>query len=257
MTHPTDSISEADLHAYVDDQLTPARRIAVEEFLSQRPKLAAQVMADLRSRDELRLAMSEKPAYARLSTQDAARRLGGAMVWGGYLRQIRRAAAVILLIGVGWFAHVEFLAMSNGNGRTASAMPAYVNEAARAHRTALLRASMQSQPLQPNYDPAEIRAATSIKLPDLPEDWQVLDVQVFPSSSGPAVEMAVEAKDLGTLSLFAVRPGDFDVMPARVTSSEEVTTAYWQIGDVAYALVGGAEAEALNEAAVKLASRLY
>ena len=259
MKHPGDPISEADLHAYVDGQLSPRRRIAVEAHLARNPDLAAQLMADLRGNDELRLAMSDMPAMASLATQHAARRLEKGLARDVSVLKLRRVAAAIILIAAGWFAHVEFLAIGNWTTATttASAMPAYVDDAARAHRTALLRASMQSQPLQPNYDASEIRAVTSISVPELPENWKILDVQIFPSSAGPALEMAIEAENLGTLSLFAVRPGGFDVMPATITSSKDTTAVYWQIGDVAYTLIGASDENALNEAAMKLASPLY
>jgi anti-sigma factor RsiW len=51
----SDPITEGDLLAYVDDQLDPARRIDVEEHLARDPESAAQVMADLKARDTLRL----------------------------------------------------------------------------------------------------------------------------------------------------------------------------------------------------------
>ncbi len=50
MSQPNEPISQYDLHAYVDDQLDAARRIAVEDYLARHPKRAAEVMADLRSR---------------------------------------------------------------------------------------------------------------------------------------------------------------------------------------------------------------
>ncbi len=255
--HPTDPIGEDDLHAYIDDQLTPERRIAVEDHLAQRPELAARLMADLRSRDELRLAMAEAVPLARPETQEAARRLERGLSRDVYFARARRIAAVAVLLAAGWFAHVEFLSMGSWSGATASAMPAYVGEAARAHRTALLRASMHSQAMQTDYDRKEIQAATAISMPVLPEDWHVRDVQIFPSSGGPAVEVALDTDALGTLSLFAVRPGRFDVKPATVTSSRDVTAVYWQIGDAAYTLVGTADGAALNTAAARLASSLY
>jgi anti-sigma factor RsiW len=257
MTHPSDSISDADLHAYIDDQLTPARRIAVEEYLSRHPQLAARIMADLRTQDELRMAMGAPFPVASIETQEAARRLEAALTRDFHFARLRRMAAVAALIAVGWFAHVEFTSVGSWGGMQASAMPAYVDEAARAHRTSLLRASMLSQTSQPTYDRDEIRNMTSIAVPDLPGSWQVLDVQIFPSAAGPALEMAIKAESLGTLSLFAVRPGGFEVMPATITTQNDVTTVYWQIGDVAYALVGVAEGKALAEAAAQLASTLY
>jgi anti-sigma factor RsiW len=257
MIHPND-VSDADLDAYIDDQLTPARRIVVEDHLARHPDLAARMMADLRGRDELRLAMAADtaPPLVTIATQDAARRLESGLRRGLYFAKFRRAAAIAVLIGVGWVAHVEFKSMEGWTPTSASAMPAYVSEAARAHRTVLLRASMHSQTVQPNYDRDEIRSATAIGMPDLPEGWKVLDVQIFPSSNGPAVEMAVQVEELGTLSLFAVHPGQFDVLPATVTSGGEVTAAYWQTGEVAYALVGAVDSKALNAAAAKLAATL-
>jgi anti-sigma factor RsiW len=51
----SDPITGADLLAYVDDQLDPAKRIEVEEHLARAPDAAAQIMADLKDRDSLRL----------------------------------------------------------------------------------------------------------------------------------------------------------------------------------------------------------
>ncbi|RWC52435.1 MAG: anti-sigma factor, partial [Mesorhizobium sp.] len=51
-----DPVTDADLDAYVDDQMEVARRIEVEAFLSTQPEVAARVMSDLRTRDELRVA---------------------------------------------------------------------------------------------------------------------------------------------------------------------------------------------------------
>jgi anti-sigma factor RsiW len=258
MTDPIGTISETDLHAYVDEQLSPARRIAVEGYLAQHPDLAARVMADLCGRDELRLVMSgQVAAPGQLALHDAARRLDKALVRDAYFFKLRRVAAAFALVTLGWLAHVEFTTMGSWTTTTATAMPAYVKEAERAHRTAMLRASMHSQASQPNFNRDEIIAATAVKMPELPQEWQVLDVQIFPSSAGPAVEMAIKADGLGTLSLFAVRPGRFSVLPATVTANGEVTAVYWQIGEAAYALVGSADPKALSEAASKLAATLY
>lgn len=257
MRQPIDPIGEADLAAYVDDQLSPARRIEVEDHLSRHPKIAARLMADLRSRDTLRLAFADQSVVKRLETHDAARRLSRGLARDVLMLKLRRVAAVTILLTLGWMAHMEFISMGSMSGATASVRPSYVDDAARAHRTALLRAGMQSQPNQTALDRKEIQAATAITVPDLPEGWDVLDVQIFPSSAGPSLEMAIRADGLGTLSLFAVRPGQFNVMPAKLASTDDVTAVYWQTGDVAYALVGAAEGPALNRAAAKLAKTLH
>ena len=75
MTGMIDPVTEADFDAYVDDQLDVARRIEIEAYLSTRPAVAARVMSDLRTRDELRLALAGPKGMTRQGTSDAARRL--------------------------------------------------------------------------------------------------------------------------------------------------------------------------------------
>lgn len=260
MNRPIDPVSDDDLQAYVDDELDMARRIDVEAYLSGHPIEASRVMADLRIRDELRLALTDAPRAAwsasKVASNEAARRLGSALSRARLFRRVQQAAVVALLVGTGWLAHSQMLGVTSV---VASALPpAYVDEAVMAHRTALVRAVvMASQPGAAGYDPAEIRAATAIVMPELPDDWKVADVQVFPSAFGPSVEMSVSTKDLGTVSLFAVRPGSFDVVPATMVLKDELNAAYWQVGEVAYALVAKADSRELDKAASKLARSLY
>ncbi|TIX54012.1 MAG: anti-sigma factor, partial [Mesorhizobium sp.] len=77
-----------------DDQLDVARRIEVEAFLSARPEAAARVMSDLRTRDELRVALAGSKSMARPATADAARRLERGLARGRALRTLQRASAV-------------------------------------------------------------------------------------------------------------------------------------------------------------------
>jgi anti-sigma factor RsiW len=116
---------------------------------------------------------------------------------------------------------------------------------------------MHSQRGAPTYDPAEIRAATAIVMPTLPQGWEVADVQIFPSMFGPSVEMVIRTEAFGTGSLFAVRPGNFDVVPVTLAHKDDFTVVYWQVGEVAYALVTKADSQDLDKAATGLAESLY
>ena len=80
-------------------------------------------MADLRSRDELRLAMSGQMPMAKPETLEAARRLESALVRDVYFAKFRNWATVAALIALGWFAHVEFVSLGNWGGAIASTMP--------------------------------------------------------------------------------------------------------------------------------------
>ena len=90
-----------------------------------------------------------------------------------------------------------------------------------------------------------------------PENWKISDVQIFPSEFGPSVEMAIEQSDGKRLSLFAVRPGAFEVKQVRHLTLEKAEAAYWQIGEVAYARIADDSGLNLDQAAERLARSLY
>jgi anti-sigma factor RsiW len=94
-------------------------------------------------------------------------------------------------------------------------------------------------------------------MPELPKDWKVSDVQIFPSEFGPSVEMAIREPDGKRLSLFAVRPGAFAVQPVSHLALDNAEAAYWQIGEVAYALIASDKDLELDRAAEGLARSLY
>ncbi|CDX15004.1 putative transmembrane anti-sigma factor [Mesorhizobium sp. ORS 3324] len=257
MTAIVDPVTDADLDAYVDDQLDAARRIEVEAFLSARPEVAARVMADLRTRDELRVALAGPVGMARPATAEAALRLERALARDRVFSMLQRAAAAAVLVAAGWLANGFFGPIALTKVVASTQPPAYVEEAVSAHRTTLVRETMPSQAEAPNYDADEIRAATAIVMPPLPDDWKIRDVQIYPSRFGPSVEMAVETRDLGLVSLFAIRPGTFDVVKPTVAPSGDISSAYFQIGEVAYAVVGKGDAGDLDRAAERLARTLY
>ncbi|WP_210259491.1 anti-sigma factor [Devosia sp. 1635] len=252
MTH-IDPISEEDLHAYIDEQLDVVRRVEVEAFLAERPEAAARVMADLRARDELRLALAPMASLVRPSTGDAARRIDAALSRQAMVHRFRPAMAAVVLVAAGWLAHGVYSPGTLG----ANAVPGYVEAALSARQTSLLRAAMFSQPEAPDYDRAELLSATAIVTPELPADWTVTDVQVFPSQFGPSIEMTIDAVGYGTLSLFAARPGGFAVSPVSTLEMDDLSGAHWQLGEVAYALLGERRPEGLGQPAVTLAETLY
>jgi anti-sigma factor RsiW len=251
----SDPITEADLLAYVDDQLDPARRIEVEEHLAHDPETAARIMADLKDRDSLRLlhaAPLPRPAEPMLV---AATRLERALAWQEVGLKLRRIAAVVTLIGFGWFAHGQ-VGLGVTDSEASPKPPAFVEDALHSHETGLLRARMVSQPEVEAYDPAEILAETGIRLPSLPEDWQIRDAQIFPSRYGHSIEIAIDAGDLGRVSLFATQALAFDVITPTLARFERAAAVYWQTGQLAYALTGTGSDKALERAATRLANKL-
>lgn len=252
--HPDDpDIGEHDLIAYVDDQMPLARRAAVESYLSARPDEAARVMADLAHRDALRAALCG-PVPASPAVRGAAAKLDRALS-GGAAWQIRRAAAVMMLVGAGWFAH-SFFGMT-GPSVAAHSPPDFVEDAVHAYRTAVVRAGLPSQPQATGYDRAELNRGTGIAMPDLPRSWQVEDVQVFPADGGQAIEMVLDTPDKGRLFLFAATTPRFDVIAPSTTRTEAGATVYWQVGQTAYALSGALPDDVIARHAVQLAASVY
>ena len=251
----SDPVTEADLLAYVDDQLAPARRIEVEEHLAHDPEAAMRVMADLKDRDALRLlhaAPLPRPAEPMMA---AAIRLERSLAWQEFGLKLRRIAAVVALIGFGWFAHGQ-VGLGITDSEASPKPPAFVEDALHSHETGLLRARMTSQPEIEAYDPAEILAETGIRLPSLPQGWQVRDAQVFPSRYGHSIELAVDAGDLGRVSLFAAQAPAFDVTAPTLARFDKATAVYWQTGQLAYALTGTGSDKALERAALRLSRTL-
>ena len=97
---------------------------------------------------------------------------------------------------------------------------------------------MVSQPEVADYDPAEILAETGIGLPALPEDWQVVDAQVFPSRVGHSVEIVSMRGTSGGCRCSRPASPSFGVIAPTVARSRPALTAYWQSGELVYALTG-------------------
>jgi anti-sigma factor RsiW len=248
-----DPITDSDLTAFVDGQLDGMRRLEVESYLASNPAAAAQMMAELRDRDALREALLPHPGPGPERLRIAARRLDRALTWNRVAARLKRAAAIAVLVGAGWLAHGEIGAFGVPDTFASPVDPTLVEDAQQARRTALLRARIASQRTTPVYDRGEIEAATGIRLPTLPENWQVRDVQVFPAHQGAGIEVAIEAADLGEVSLFATHRRGLG-QAGGVTRSADGGTLYWMADGSSYALSGTAGDAALQKAAMTLAS---
>lgn len=241
-----DVIDPLELSAYADGELGPERRIAVEHWLSQNPQAAAQVMGDLHLRDQLLLAHDGEGMDGPAATEALALRLGGKLAHRPTILRAAPLLAACLLVAMGWFAN-DLLGLTN-----LGSIPHYVTAAVEAHHTTELRTEMhfQTQPLGP--DATEMLARTQIELPVLPADWTVTDIQLFPSEFGPSVEVAVDTGKLGLVSIFAARPGKDQIVPPVTLQVDDTTTAYWQSGRTAYALVASASSTDMSNAAMSL-----
>ncbi|HWV13618.1 MAG TPA: FkbM family methyltransferase, partial [Sphingobium sp.] len=142
-----------------------------------------------------------------------------------------RAAAIMLAIAGGSFVLGKGVPVER-----VAAEEYFIQEALQSHEVSEMRAALRRSP-PTVFNAGEVGSSARIALPVLPHGWRVTDVQLFPSDSGPSLQMTIRDKASRPVSLFAVR--DDDVAPAKpaVMTRDGKTVAYWQEGELAYALV--------------------
>ncbi|HEX7783247.1 MAG TPA: class I SAM-dependent methyltransferase [Sphingobium sp.] len=168
---------------------------------------------------------------------------------GRTLRHLARAAGIAALIASGWIARGQL-----GEFPEAAQASSFVDEAAASHRNGLLRQAMRSQIESPKLDSGEIARSTGITLPKLPSGWQVRDVQLYPTQDGPAVAVSLLTSQGDPISLFADRAETpAEAKPLIATRSGE-SIAYWEVGELAFAVTGAVPPARALQLATDLAS---
>jgi len=246
----TDAVREFELDAYMDGELCLDRRLAVEDHLSRDPAAAARLMADLHARTALRLVHQphDKPSSAMIEAAERLQRqLDGAprRRWLPPVGRLSAAAAVLAL----------FALFAVPNGEVVASPPAYLSDALMAYRTGLLRESMASFVETPDYDRHEVLRETHIRVPRLPAGWRVIDVQLFPSDDGPALQLMIRTASGHAASIFAVRAKSAAPLQPVAIRRGTRSVAYWQANDISYAMIGAEAPEILDLAATDLAGQ--
>jgi len=247
------AISDYDLQAYLDGQLPRERMAEIEAHLSRDAEAAAVMLADMRNWNEVRLAYGSVGNTATPPNLAAAQRLRRGLVRQVWFRRFRKVAVVAAMVGSGWLANAFFGPWLLSHVSARGLPPAYVEDAVRAYRATELRLAMVSQVEMRELDADEISAATQIIVPELPQSWTVADVQVFPSTQGPSLQIALETDASDIATLFAVRSENAAISAPIIERRNGFITAYWQTGNINYALVAKTDLPLLESAVTTLA----
>jgi anti-sigma factor RsiW len=258
MTDPVEPVTEAELHAYFDGELSPERRRAVEAYLGTHPEDADRLESyrgqDMLIRRAYRT-LAERPLSPRLlstvARRDAPRRRG-------WWRALALAAAglVLLVVGAasGWYGH-ELVA-------PASSSQSLVADAAAAH---LVYAAEKRHAVEvPASDEEHLvtwlgrRLAVPLRIPDLRESgYELVGGRLLPAGSGePAAQLMYQDGSGRRVTLYVrATPGG---EPAAFSYAREgdLSALYWREDGVAWVLVGDLPRAHLEELAHRVDAAL-
>lgn len=258
-------INESDLHAYVDDALTPAQHAAVEDHLAQHPADAERVAAYRAQKQALtalfRPVLEEAipESLQALSVQPikASFRRGG---WsGGGLWQRLAAGIMIAALGGagGWLAHGQLRPAD----RMARALP-LSHQAAVAH---VVYSPDVRRPVEIAADQEEAlvkwlskRLGTPIRPPKLGAlGYELVGGRLLPGNSGPVAQFMYHDATGQRMTLYVTTEGtEKRDTGFRFAREGPVNVFYWVDGQFGYALSAGMDKGELAKVAAAVYDQL-
>lgn len=233
MTDDPETQIELDILAYVNGQLDRERRFAVMEYLSRHPDRAAEVMADFRLTEGLRLAVATVDTPPTPQLRLAAEQLTAAMSQQTARRRWLPFAAAAALFALGWGA--QGLVQRAGHGNDVAAI---FDTALDARDAVLMRASLSSELGPMSRDPQRMAARLGIDLPDMPPGWKIRAAQIVATPERPGLAVLIDSPTLGEILLFGVlRSVDGPDGPATVATRDGRVLAFFERDQTAFVLV--------------------
>lgn len=246
-----DSITETDLNAYVDGELQPAERAAVEAYLADNPADRERVAAWRDQEATLRA------LYGHVAEEAVPARLSPHRISMERRRNLRRtamavAAALVLVVlgGTGGWIGRGLI------GQDASQVT-LVSEAEAAHA---LYTPEVLHPVEVNGEQGahlskwlSKRLDRSLSIPDLSsEGFSLVGGRLLPAAGSAAALLMYENGDGARVTLYVV-PNSGAETAMRFSSAGELTAVSWQVETLGCVLVGSLPRETL----MKLAKASY
>jgi anti-sigma factor RsiW len=245
-------MSEAELQAFVDGQLSGGRCTAVLAHLGHHPDELRRLAEYARHKDELRRRLAavdlaaDDPTTAQLQ-----RSLADRLRRPDYRRWLRQAATVALLLAAGWSSHGLYQSYLENR------IPELVLKAAEAHAvfgadrrrpvelTAASTGEMSAWFSSRLGEPVEIPILAALGL-------RLVGGRLLAAGDQPMVQLIYEDSAGRRLTLcLSSAPGEAG-QEVELVEVGDLTAGYWQDGDLTYALV----AETPDAQLVAIASEL-
>jgi anti-sigma factor RsiW len=253
VVEPDDRISEEEISRFLDGELSPTQRGAVQSRLASQPQLAAEVFAEAHRMDSLRAAQPQRLFPPRASLEGA-KKLQRAFQHRKIFSVLRVQLAAAVLIALGWAANSVTEPLRRG-GQTVDEN--FILSAREALRVAQLDAASEQDGRTAKDKIERLVGAINIGMPQLPSAWQVTDVQVQPWEGKQSLVVRANTPTLGQVTLVAAPMNGEDAVPPTSAADGRIPTVYWQSGGTAYALMGPAAPERLEKEAqgIEVATR--
>jgi anti-sigma factor RsiW len=237
------TVTEDELHAYVDGELAPERRGAVEAWLAAHPDDAARVAA-WRQQAELIQARyggvaNEKPPQ-RLEVARLARRRRYGM---GALAAAAVIAAFVAGGAAGWFARgVEVASSSDLTRFTTDALDAYRLYAVEVRHPVEVPGDQRPHLVEW----LSKRLGAPLRAPELERlGLKLVGGRLLPGPTGASAFFMYEGPSGERFTLYCGHTSDQETA-LRYTAGEHNAAYYWVDRDLAYVLIGPAERDRLH-----------
>lgn len=255
MTDPAEPVTAAELHAYVDGELTPERRPAVEAYLAAHPEEADRLE---RYRDHGMLirrafrSLAERPIPARMVRGLVRPEVRSPKRW--WWGAAAAAAAVVLFMAgatSGWY----------GRDLLAPAEPAHtlLADAAAAHLTytAEVRHAVEVPATEQDHLATWLgrRLDVPLRVPDLRDSgYELVGGRLLPTANGqPTAQLMYQDPEEHRLTLYMRAAPDQERTEFRFSQEGELSALYWEDGRTAWVLLG----ELPREELLTLAHQVY
>jgi len=239
-------VTEDELHAYVDGELPPGRRSAVEAWLATHPDAAAAVAAWRGQADLIQVrygGVADEPMPDRFSIDSIARL--ACRRRNGWIA-VAAAAVLVAFIGggaAGWFAHGAAAAGPSDLKR-------YTTEALDAYRLYVVEVR---HPVEvPGDERPHLtqwlskRVGSPVRIPELEKmGLKLVGGRLLPGPTGPTAFFMYETPSGERFTLYCGQTKD-QPTALRYIAGKNSSAYYWVDGDLFYVLTGPAEQDRLH-----------
>ena len=259
---PGSPITEADLHAYVDQQLAPVRHAEVEQYLAARPDESQRVQDWQRQNERLRGLLNpvlDEPLPLRLPLKPPAT----AWPWRALAAGL---AIAVLSAGAAWIGRGVYEERIAGAARPAStALTGFAHRAAVAH---VVYTPDGRRPVEVGADQEQQlvtwlsrRLGTAVKAPTLGDiGYSLLGGRLLPGDKGPVAQFMYHDGSGQRLTLYVTREapqvGGQAQTAFQFGRDGPVNVFYWVDRNFGYAISSSAERPELMRVAQEVYRQL-